>query len=144
MDKEKLYILIGRYFEGDTSRDEEQELLKQLLAEPAGDAAIDEALAVMGYARTKPAKKGLAKRRLITASSAAAAVAAVLAVGAFLMPKHTEGECFAYIGGERVESEEIVRSLMADQLGEMSEASDEVARQVATDFDDFRDAFDFE
>lgn len=48
------------------------------------------------------------------------------------------------MSGERIESEEVIRALMADQLEEMSEASEDVSRQITDDLDDFRGLFDSE
>lgn len=147
MNRDELHILIERYFDGDTTPEEEKSLLATLLSMPPGDEEADEALAVMGYARLKPRKEIAVRRRNFTGIAAAAVAMVLVAFGLtlyFSTPHIDAGECYAYVGGERIESEEVIRALMADQLEEMSEASEDVSRQITDDLDDFRGLFDSE
>lgn len=155
MDKNRLHKLIGRYFDGDTTVEEERELRAALLAlEPAErDQATEEALAVMGYARMDVAHAGNAAsgvspmrwRRMLLRGGAAAAVAAVLAVTAVLprIAGDGGGECIAYVDGHRIVDEHAVMGIIDVQLGEMGEAADDVSRQMESDFDQIREAMDF-
>ena len=51
MDKESLHRLIERYYDADTTAQEERMLLKAALESEGKDPMVDEVLAVMGYAR---------------------------------------------------------------------------------------------
>ena len=125
MDKDRLHILIERYFDGDTT--------------------LEEALAVMGYARmdvtpAANAESGVSPvrwRRMLLRGGAAAAVAAVLAVTAVL-PRFAGdgGECIAYVDGSRIVDEHAV-------MGIMGECGDDVSRQMESDFSEIREAMDF-
>ena len=144
MDKDRLHILIERYFDGDTTVGEERELRAALLAlAPAErDRATEEALAVMGYARMDVSP--VRWRRMLLRGGAAAAVAAVLAVTAVL-PRFAGdgGECIAYVDGSRIVDEHAVMGIIDAQLGEMGEAADDVSRQMESDFSEIREAMDF-
>ena len=139
MDKDRLHILIERYFDGDTTLGEERGLR-------------EEALAVMGYARmdvtpAANAESGVSPvrwRRMLLRGGAAAAVAAVLAVTAVL-PRFAGdgGECIAYVDGSRIVDEHAVMGIIDAQLGEMGEAADDVSRQMESDFSEIREAMDF-
>lgn len=155
MDKDRLHILIERYFDGDTTLGEERGLRAVLLAlAPAErDQAAEEALAVMGYARMEAAPAANAEsgvspvrwRRMLLRGGAAAAVAAVLAVTAVL-PRFAGdggGECIAYVDGSRIVDEHAVMGIIDAQLGEMGEAADDVSRQMESDFSEIREAMDF-
>lgn len=155
MDKDRLHILIERYFDGDTTLGEERGLRAALLAlSPAErDQTTEEALAVMGYARMEAAPAGNAAsadspmrwRRMLLRGGAAAAVAAVLAVTAVL-PRFAGdggGECIAYVDGSRIVDEHAVMGIIDAQLGEMGEAADDVSRQMESDFSEIREAMDF-
>lgn len=155
MEKEKLHKLIQQYFDGETSLEEERSLLAQLLSMPPGDDLADEALAVMVFARYGKAgkkKKAAFSRRSIykITSVAAACVASVaLCIGFFSYLSNpgnsfSNEECVAYIGGEKIENESMVMSLIADQLDEMSVASDAVEKEINDDLNDIREIMDFD
>lgn len=155
MEKEKLHKLIQLYFDGETSLEEERSLLAQLLSMPPGDALADEALAVMGFARcgnTGKKRKSTVSRHGIykTTSVAAACVAsAAVCVGLFAyfsrpVNSFYNEECVAYVGGEKIENESEVMSLISDQLDEMSVASDAVEKEINDDLNDIREIMDFD
>lgn len=146
MNEKELHILIERYFDGDTSVTEERRLLDALLSHPPGDRAVDEALAVMGYARVSGPAEMTARslyRRIMTA--AAAVLLVISAVGVFfLTTSHTSGtqsECYAYVGGERIEDRDQIESIMKVQMCDMGDAADEVEKQLAEDLGDFKGLF---
>ena len=160
MKDDRLHIQIERYFEGELSAGEERELLMQLLSHPGGDEEIEEALAVMGYVRcsgaTRSRRAGSPTSRrgfgLLRRVAGAAAAVAVLTVCATLavrladsgsLSRH-EGMCVAYVQGVRVDSEQEVMRLIGEQLGEMSEASEAVSREVTGDLDDIFKALNSE
>ena len=84
---ERIHKLIDSYFEGELTAGEERELRALLLRHPGGDPAVDEALAVMGFAVTAAPKraptvptaaKRAARRRMIWRRISVAAVATAL------------------------------------------------------------------
>lgn len=94
---DELYRLIDRYFEGETSLDEERRLRRLLAGSTRRDATLDEARAVMGLfaaARSAstvqaPVQKPARRRRrqpLLVAVSVAASVAVI--IGAALSLTH--------------------------------------------------------
>ena len=100
------YELIERYFNAETTLEEERRL-RQLLAEiPPGDQLADEAKAVMGFSLCAPRRK---KARLIPQGirawlSAAAAIAIVFTIGLFMPDSHdsTPDMIYASINGHEV------------------------------------------
>lgn len=76
MDNKSLHILIDKYFDANTSVEEERLLLKEVLQLEGKDPLADEVLAVMGYARNKPIK-----HRIPQIWKIAGIAAAVIAIG---------------------------------------------------------------
>lgn len=156
MNRDQLHNLIERYFNAETTTEEERLLAEKLLAIPPGDPEADEALAVMGYARASasPAGKISAGRktgrkpiRRIIAGVAAAAALAIAASAVFtesgdLGP--ASGECIAYVNGRRIDDEKVVMDIVAAQLGEMGDVADGISMQMESDLSDIREAMNFE
>ena len=152
MNRDQLHILIERYFNAETTIEEERRLAEELLALPPGDPEADETLAVMGYARRPattakptPAKKRSGRKplRRIIAGAAAAAALAIAASAVFTEsgdPKPTSGECIAYVNGRRIDDEKAVMNIVAAQLGEMGDVADDISMQMENDFSDIREA----
>lgn len=140
MNRENIHILIERYFEGETTPVEEKELLNILLTLPPGDPEVEETLAVMGYSRMIPKRNSPGHHNWWKYAVAAVMLPIIIAIGFSIFHSHDSAninECYAYIGGERIENEAIIRSLVTSQLEEMSIASDEINSQIATDLSDF-------
>lgn len=154
MGNEELHRTIQRYFDGETSLEEERRLLSRLLSMPPGDDMAEEALAVMGFARCGGAERRGAAARLPRRRHKGVAIAACVASLAvctalfayFSNPGDalTEDECVAYIGGERIENESTVMRLIAGQLDEMSAASEAVDKGIDDDLSDIREIMDFD
>lgn len=141
MDNDILHRLIDKYFEGDTSLEEEKMLLELLMESEPEDEAVRSTLAVMGYSRLSPSdgnrvKKPLSKWRYRFAGIAAAcAVAAVCVTVVLTYPLGSGADhCLAYVAGEKIESRDVVVELMELQLGEFSEAATEIDKAVMDDF----------
>lgn len=146
MNEKELHILIERYFDGDTSVTEERRLLDALLSHPPGDREVDEALAVMGFARVVVPAEMTARRLFKRIMTAAAVVLLVIsAAGAFFLTTSQssapQSECYAYVGGERIEDKNQIESIMKIQMCDMGDAADEVEKQLAEDLGDFKGLF---
>lgn len=150
LSKEELHKLIDRYFEGETTLEEERLLAEVLTETSADDAEEEEALAVMSYASIRADDGGRISRRkaiwhvgwLYAAVSCVAVFVAVAGILAFLSERDiglSGDECVAYVGGKRVDSEIEVASLIASQLGEMSLASESIVKEVDSELEDFRE-----
>lgn len=147
MNIEELHKEIERYFEGESSVAEERALRRALLEmRPGDDPLADEALAVMGFGALSgvSAPKTRQRKGWWRVASAAAVVAglALFLSLTFRLASSDSQECFAYVGGERIENEEFVRNLMMEQLNDIQEARTDVDDQINTDFEDFRTAFE--
>ena len=118
MNKDKTYWLrlADRYFDAETS-DEEERLLKRFLASEAGqDEAFDEVRAVMGVFVT--GKKRAVKKtgRVVSWWKWTAAAAAVAGFAFFLAkmyaPKHSTEICVAYVDGHEITDRKEVLAMM--------------------------------
>lgn len=155
MNTESLHNLIEKYFDAQTSPEEETLLLKESLSFKGEDPLIDEVLAVMGYARIKhlsakaSLKNGMNKKMKSSRMSLvmiAASMAVFLMVGAsvFFTSRSVlsvPDECYAYVNGDRTENELEIRSIVAAQMSEMGDADNEIEGTIAGDLHDFRNAF---
>ncbi|MDE6290456.1 MAG: hypothetical protein K2M16_02885 [Muribaculaceae bacterium] len=137
-----LHKKIELYFEAQLSRQEEQELLRELLRLEGKDPAIDETLAVMLAshlpARTAPRRK----RPLIRVAVVAAAVVILLSTGILyrhMSPTDRSG-MIAYVGGVRIENPQEIMKIIDIQLSDIGESSEFISQTVSDDLDDIRDA----
>lgn len=145
MDKKSLHILIDKYFDANTSVEEERFLLKEVLQLEGKDPLADEVLAVMGYARNK-----LIKHRIPQIWKIAGIAAAVIAIGiggiSFIstVSDGTGNECYAYINGVRIENQTDISHLIQQQLGEISEADESMEESISNDLEDMSNALNLE
>ena len=137
---------IRKYFEAQLSRQEERELLRQLLARQGRHPEIDEALAVMLASRITPAAagpRGKSPVRLI--AGIAASIAALLTVGALLYTHdHGQPQTFAYIDGRRTTDPAEIKKIIDLQLADICESSEFITRTLSDDVADIRDALNNE
>lgn len=154
MDKSTRHELIDRYFEGELSREDERMLRSELLRLTDPDNIEREALAVMSYSLFNADKRGrkeeprsgkdvahLRRHRWLTYTAAAVIAVAVMTVGVTLLTgSSVKSDCYAYIGGERIDDRETVMRILDSQLDEMKEASEGISREIESDLGDFRDA----
>lgn len=152
MTNDELKILIGRYFNGETSLDEEK-LLRQLLA--AKDCPdieeADEARAVMAFSLATPDATGETykttttvkqrKKHLVWWNCAAAAIVAAALITPALRPSGSYGECVAYVNGTRIDDTETVTAMMFSELGEAAKASNQIAYDMTLEWHQMADAF---
>lgn len=148
MDDKKLHELIEKYFEAELSVNEERMLLGRLLHYDGEDPVVDEALAVMGYARGKTCvteRSIRSWRRKVIYAAAAVAGVVMISLGFFHSGNSidTIDSCYAYVNGVKIENSVEVTAIIADQLGELSDASENVRDVVAGDLEDMKQALNF-
>ena len=135
-------LLAARYLDAETSREEEEWLLRFVCSPAGADAEWDGLRAVLSFtamgrqAATQPAQS----RRPRWKAAAVAAVCVGLAVGAGflwhdLRPSASAqpDQCIAYVGGERITDQTEVRNLMRESLSSMAanEETDIVSEQLS-------------
>lgn len=155
MDDKLFHNLIDKYFEAQTSVEEEDMLLKESLSRFGRDPAANDILAVMGYSHINPQKsvvnikeKKRSGRRYILQSTAAA-VTVFLSIAAALIFTFDHSEIknedsYAYVGGVRIENETEILSLIETQLNEVSDAQESINLTISNDLEDFREALNNE
>ena len=128
----ELERLINRYFDGDTTVQEE-EMLRDVLADcPWNSDTIDEALFTMGYFAAHQQRHQQRQRRPVSRVSnrfryaaIAASLTLLLAVGigSFWYSQQPKDMCVAYVNGKTVENDDAVMALIANDLNAMDDAS---------------------
>ena len=128
--------LIDRYFDGETTVQEEQALREALADCPWSSETIDEARFTMGYfAAHKQQRRRVAtftNRFRITAI--AASIALLLTVGLTTLWHHqqTDDMCIAYVNGKAISNDDAVMALIANDLNSMEDASQSMAAQLSS------------
>ncbi len=148
MNKEKIHILIEKYFDGETTLKEEKWLKDNLPKMMGEDPETDEVLAVMGYA-VAPVKMNISEGRVKSTfrwiATAAASLALLIGAGGIytyiVSQRDTQSHFMAYSGGVRLDRQEAMQLIKA-QMEEISEASRDMKLEVEDDLADFRAAFD--
>ena len=132
----ELEQLIDRYFDGETSIQEEQ-ILREALADcPWSSEAIDEARFTMGYfvahrQEAQRASKRNYRRQLI---GIAASIAIILAVGGYALwhQQQPSDVCIAYVNGNVVEDNNKVMALIANDMSKMDNAANAMTDQLSS------------
>ena len=131
----ELEQLINRYFDGETSVQEEQMLRETLADCPWSSEVIDEARFTMGYfvAHRKAGQQTSKKSYRRQVISIAASIAIILAIGIPTM-YHSwfapQPQCIAYVNGKVIDNDEAVMALIASDLSKMEDASNSMAAQL--------------
>ena len=134
-DQAELEQLIERYFDGDTSVQEEQMLRETLADCPWSSEAIDEARFTMGYfvAHSCESQRVARKNNRNKFIGIAASIAIVLAIGIPAM-YHSwfapQPQCVAYVNGKVIDNDEDVMALIESDLSKMEDASNSMAAQL--------------
>ncbi|MGN1245825.1 MAG: hypothetical protein ACI4UN_04250 [Muribaculaceae bacterium] len=142
---ERLDALIQRYFDAETTLEEEAELRRAVAHRE--EPKYDEIRAVMGYFAAKRAEReaavvpleAVSRRRFLwlRAVAAAAVVALVATVGINLMQQRAESNtCYAVVGGVRIDDEAQVLSLMQSNLCDIGAAASEADASVQSQMAD--------
>ena len=132
----ELEELIKRYFDGETTIEEEQALKQCLAACPWNSETIDEARFTMGYFTAHKQQQSRVVKRVnrFRFTAIAASIALLLAVGAGLLwqTRQTNDMCVAYVNGKAIHNEKEVLSLMHDDLNAMGDATQGLAEQLSS------------
>ncbi len=130
MNTPELHNLIERYFNADTSLEEERLLRRELATgiNNPDDPVIQEACAVMGLhvIRRKPAaisRKTVSPPIWRNVAAVAVAIAVTGSLLSGVIRQQSTGECVAYVNGQRISDRDAVMKLMFSDLNEMEEAS---------------------
>ena len=131
----ELEQLIERYFDGETSVQEEQMLRETLADCPWNSDIIDEARFTMGYftahrhQQQRKVKKNY-RRQII---GIAASIAIILAIGIPTMYHNwfaPQYECIACVNGKIIDNDDAVMALIESDLNKMEDASNSMAAQL--------------
>ena len=139
-----LELLAQRYFDCLLDEDEEVRFLRRLAMTDESSPVLDEARAVAGYCavgKRRSAKTFAPVRRLLQMAAAIAVVVAV-AAGYMTYGEMPRGECYAYVGGQRVDNDDDVFSIMHRDLSAIEEASSDIGRDVRIQMKTVGNAFD--
>lgn len=137
-DMEYWLAMSERYFDAQTTDEEEKELLHFLASNAAKDPAFNEIKAVMGYLHTGRSvarkEKSLNRRTIDKAiqwASIAACAATIAIIGTSIGQHYTESEeiYYAYIDGEEYTDEEFVMQNMLATMNKMSNTSDNIVEE---------------
>lgn len=138
LNQEQLHRLIERYFNADTTVNEERVLLTELATTHLDSPVINEARAVMGFSLShRSVHKPVAKRRPWLRAAASVAVLATIAVTGYRasLNSYTTAECFAYVDGERITDKSTVLSMMFEGLSNVADAAEESQEQALDSFE---------
>ncbi len=132
----ELEQLINRYFDGETSIQEEKMLRETLADCPWSSEAIDEARFTMGYFvahrhEAQSVSKRNYRRQLI---GIAASISVILAAGGYALwhQQQPSDVCIAYVNGKVVEDNDKVMALVANDMSKMDNAANAMTNQLSS------------
>ena len=133
----ELEQLIERYFDGETSIQEEQMLRAALVQCRWKSEIIDEARFTMGYfaAHGQQQQHEAPQKRRHRAIGIAASLAIVLGVGVLALLHPHEGAtdmCIAYVNGQKIQDNDQVMTMVADDMAMMDHAADAMTDQLTS------------
>ncbi len=133
--QQELEQLIGRYFDGLTTVDEENELRWNLAHCRWTSEVIDDAQVVMGYfaAHTQQHRRNVwaSRQRMI---GIAASIAIVLAAGSYALwhQQRPADVCIAYVNGHVVQGDDQVMAMVAEDLSRIDDAANAMTDQLSS------------
>ena len=131
-DNDYWKALAERFFEADTSEEEEREL-RRFIASGLAGSEFNDVRAVMGLAAGGARRYHRRRRRTVFLSAAAAVVAVVMT--AVSLTADGGDSCVAYINGTKHTDEAIVMAQMHSTMDEMAQQAQELS--VERQMDDF-------
>lgn len=130
----ELERLIDRYFEGETSLQEEQILRQQLADCTWHSDAIDEARFTLGYfvAHQRQQRQRPAATNRLRFMAIAASIALLLTMGGGLLWHnwHHNNVCIAYVNGQEIHNDQAVMGLIEHDLKNVGNASQGMTSQL--------------
>lgn len=149
MNNDELYKLIDRYFNAETTVEEECLLRTILLSRAYLSAKQKEALAVMSYCAIVPKKKwGLIRLLPKYASVVGATILLIVSFsilfGNRLSTNVTATTCIAYVEGVEINDKDEVMQLVSGQLAEISSVSDEMTEEVTKNMNELKNALNLD
>lgn len=129
--------LIERYFEGETSLEEEK-LLKSMVPR-SDDSRYDAVRAVLGYGVATRKRTALRRRRLGMVSAAAVASIAVVSIAWLNLSTKTgtgNSECYAVVEGRYTSDQSEVLSIMQSDIGDIRSAQEDAGNCIAEQLKD--------
>jgi len=134
--QQELEQLIGRYFDGLTTVDEEKDLRWNLAHCRWTSEAIDDAQLVMGYfaAHTQQRHRRQLRATRQRIIGIAASIAIVLAVGSYALwhKQRPVDVCIAYVNGQVVQGDDQVMAMVADDLDRIDNAANAMTDQLSS------------
>ena len=133
----ELERLIDRYFDGETTVQEEEALREALANCPWSSEVIDEARFTMGYFAThkqQHTRSTYTVSKRFSYAAIAASIAVLLAVGTGFLWQRQQAQnmCVAYVNGKIIHNEKEVLSLMQGDLNDMGNATQGLAEQLSS------------
>lgn len=127
-DNDYWKALAERFFEADTSEEEEREL-RRFIASGLAGSEFNDVRAVMGLAAVGARRYNRRRRRTVFLSAAAAAAVAVVAMVITAVSLAADGgdSCVAYINGTKHTDEAIVMAQMHSTMDEMAQQAQELS-----------------
>ncbi len=157
-DIDKIHILIEKYFDGETSLEEERELRRILPLLDPGDEDVDSAIAVMGFARITPEEPQVLSeptpvvrkrwepiRRWSTGIAAAITIAIILFAALTsdfsgnLDPLPSGQNQVAYVNGEKIVDPDVIQSMIEAEFSQMADARKQMSDDVSAELGSFKD-----
>ncbi len=131
----ELEQLIERYFDGETTVQEEQMLRVALADCPWNSETIDEARFTMGYfaAHSREGQRKAIKTNRRQLIGIAASIAILLAIGIHAMNNKwfsQQQQCIALVNGKVIDNDDAVMALIEKDLNKMEDASNSMAAQL--------------
>lgn len=142
----ELEQLIDRYFDGETTVQEEQSLREALADCPWSSELIDEARFAMGYfaAHKQQQQRVVKKNYQRQVFGIAASIAIIIGICFSLFSRQwitPRYECIAYVNGKVIaDNQQAIMSLIAQDLNDMDMATREMDDAIADDMSNMSDA----
>ena len=117
----KIRTLTERFFEGETSLAEEQELYRLFREGDVPEDLLPYKEMFAGFEDMSLPRQNPSRRRWGKVIGIAASVAVLFAVGTTLLTRNSHDECVAYIYGEKCTDKTIVMQQMESALSDMDD-----------------------
>lgn len=119
----RIRTLTERFFDGETSLAEEQELYRLFREGDVPEDLVQYKELFAGFDSIRLPQQKTSRRNWRQAIGIAASVLVLFAIGTILLAKQSNDECVAYIYGEKCTDKAIVMQQMQSTLSEMGDIS---------------------